>query len=71
MVPIGKKPAPGDHESSLKIFLAKLFLARCPRAYIFQKKYTITKIESYWTFKDKEKSDDFNYTLHALLLKIY
>ena len=32
MVPIGKKPAPGDHESSLKIFLEKLFLARCPCA---------------------------------------
>ena len=32
MVPIEKKPAPGDHESSLKIFLAKLFLARCPCA---------------------------------------
>ena len=27
MVQRGKKPAPGDHESSLKIFLAKLFLA--------------------------------------------
>ena len=27
MVPIGKKPAPSDHESSLKIFLA-----RCPYA---------------------------------------
>ena len=32
MVPKGKEPAPGDHESSLKIFLAKLFLARCPCA---------------------------------------
>ena len=27
---MGKKPAPGDHESGLKIFLATLFLARCP-----------------------------------------
>ena len=27
-----RKPTPGDHESSLKIFLAKLFLARCPCA---------------------------------------
>ena len=35
MVPIGKKPATGDHGSSLKIFLAKLFLARCPCALIF------------------------------------
>ena len=29
MVPLGKKPAPGDHESSLKISLA-----RCPCALI-------------------------------------
>ena len=35
MVPIGKKAAPGDHESSLKIFLAKRFLARCPCAKLF------------------------------------
>ena len=34
MVPIVKKPAPGDHKSSLKISLAKLFLARCPYAWI-------------------------------------
>ena len=32
MVPIGKKPGPGSHESSLKISLAKLFLVRCPCA---------------------------------------
>ena len=32
MVPIEKKPAPDDHESSLKIFLFKLFLPRCPCA---------------------------------------
>jgi hypothetical protein len=32
MVPKGKEPAPDDHESSLKIFLAKHFLARCPCA---------------------------------------
>jgi len=32
MVPIGKKPAPLDHESSLKIFLAELFFARYPCA---------------------------------------
>jgi hypothetical protein len=30
MVAKGKKLAPGDHESSLKISLAKFFLARCP-----------------------------------------
>ena len=30
--PIGKKPALGNHESSLNIFLAKLFHARCPCA---------------------------------------
>ena len=34
MVPIGKKPAPGDHKSSLKISLPKLFLVRCPCALI-------------------------------------
>jgi hypothetical protein len=34
MVPIRKKPAPGDHKSSLKIFLVKLFLARCPCAFL-------------------------------------
>jgi hypothetical protein len=33
MNPIGKKPAASDHESSLKIILAKLFLARCPCAF--------------------------------------
>ena len=32
LVPIGKKPATGDHESSLNILLAKLSLARCPCA---------------------------------------
>jgi hypothetical protein len=35
MVLIGKKPTPGDHESSLKIYLAKLVLARCPCAATF------------------------------------
>ena len=30
MVPIGKKPSPGDHESSLKLFLEKLFLQDVP-----------------------------------------
>ena len=34
MVLLGMKPAPGDHESSLKLFLSKLFLARCPSAII-------------------------------------
>ena len=29
MVPIGNKPAPGDHESIFKIFLAKFLLAGC------------------------------------------
>jgi hypothetical protein len=32
MVQIGMKPAPGDHVSSLKIFLAKLSLAKYPGA---------------------------------------
>ena len=40
MVPIGKKSALSDHESSLKNFLSKLFLARChvpmPTIYIKQ-----------------------------------
>ena len=31
LVAIGKKPAPGDQEFSLKIFICKLSLARCPR----------------------------------------
>ena len=35
MVLIGKKRAPGNHESSLKIFHAKLFLARCSCANYF------------------------------------
>jgi hypothetical protein len=30
MVPIGQEPAPGDHESSLKIFLVNLFLQDVP-----------------------------------------
>ena len=32
MVPMRKKPTHGDYESSLKISIAKLFLARCPCA---------------------------------------
>ena len=36
MVPIAKKPAPGDLESSLKLFFAKLFLARCPCFWVYK-----------------------------------
>ena len=34
MVVIEKKPAPGDHESSLKNFICYLCLARCPSAWL-------------------------------------
>ena len=40
---LGKKRNPGDHESSLKIFLAKLFLARCPCASPSSAIWQITK----------------------------
>ena len=30
ILPIGKKPAPGDHKYSLKFFICKLSFARCP-----------------------------------------
>ena len=35
-VPIGKKPGPGDHESSLKNLICKLSFGRCPCAIIRQ-----------------------------------
>ena len=59
MVPIGKKPAPGDHESCLKIFLAKLFLARCPCALLatfLQKEDKRTIMNNYSPKNSNEKS---------------
>ena len=58
MVPIGKKSAPDDHESSLKIFLAKLFLARCPCA-LFCCIYN----QAFSNFYERELAQLFNHIL--------
>ena len=41
-----EKTCPGDHESSLKVFLAKRFLARCPCIHIW---YVKGYIILYWS----------------------